>query len=203
MKAIHDLMDQRFGRLLVLKRSGGNRNGPLWLCQCDCGTTQTITTGQLRSGKKLSCGCLLKSMQHGGSRSREYSAWSAAKDRCYNANMRAYRYYGGRGIVMCESWLNNFAAFRRDMGPCPEAHTLDRIDNGGPYSPDNCRWATWQVQYVNKRSTRWIDLNGERMTASAAAKRLGINGRTFLGRLRRGMSPEKAAHDQVIQPQSP
>lgn len=83
---------------------------------------------------------------------KEYNSWRGAKKRCYNENNTSYKYYGGRGIQVCDRWLNSFENFLTDMGEKPSSsHSLDRINNDGDYSPDNCRWATSKEQSSNKR----------------------------------------------------
>src|SRR5882672_8461783 len=97
----------------------------------------------------------------GISRTPEYRRWEAMKQRCYNSKCKAYPYYGGRGIKVCDSWLK-FSGFFADMGfrPSPD-HSLDRIDSNGDYGPDNCRWTTDDIQIANRSCTVWVEHEGE------------------------------------------
>jgi hypothetical protein len=122
--------------------------------------------------------------EHGESGTPVYRIWGLMKQRCDNPSNPAYPRYGGRGIVMCERWRQSFVAFAADMGERPSAqHSVDRIDNDGPYSPDNCRWATRTEQARNRKSTHRFDHDGKSLTLGEWAEQLGVNRSTLAARV--------------------
>lgn len=129
-----------------------------------------------------------------------YQAYRGMLNRCYNQNQKSYKDYGGRGITVCDQWqgrVQGFKQFLADMGMPPPGATLDRIDNSGPYSPENCRWATRDEQANNKRNNRWITANGKTQTLAQWARELGCNSANILYRIKSGMSEEEAVTKPV------
>lgn len=154
----------------------------MWKCRCLHCNTEFVAMGY-RIFHKLttSCGCQKKvrcsaSMtQHGASGSSLYALWTGLIQRCENENCAKYENYGKRGITVCERWRNSFEAFAEDMGEKPEGCTLDRIDNDGPYSPENCRWADRETQGANKRNTVLLEHDGQSLTIQQWSKVCGIS----------------------------
>jgi hypothetical protein len=137
--------------------------------------------------------------RHGLRGSRVWCAWMSMKTRCMNLRHPSYRNYGQRGITVCERWLA-FDNFFADMGHPPPGHTLDRIDNNGPYEPGNCRWASKKEQANNTRVNRMVTLNGEVMTAMQYAERTGIKYCTVMYRLvRAALEPAPRRGDKDAQ----
>lgn len=197
MKAL-DLTGARFGRLAVIRRAGSKLGTSTWVCLCDCGQETVARANHLRRGNTRSCGCLqieTRSAVHtkhgellGGKFTHEYRAWGHIKSRCNNQKHPRYKDYGGRGIKVCERWAASFADFLTDMGRCPPGLTLDRRDNDGDYEPNNCRWASDSEQSSNRRSSRYLEHDGQRMTVLQWAKRLGVRHQLISSRLSRGWS---------------
>lgn len=196
---LHLVPGMTFGRLTVLRRSGTRVASCIgWLCRCECGTETIVKSSYLAKGHTRSCGCLsvdtttLRNLTHGQSRTKEYEAWSGAKRRCIDPRRADYSRYGGRGIRMCREWLDSFETFFRDMGRCPPGHTIDRIDNAGHYEPGNCRWATSKEQANNRRNRTALTFDGETMTVTEWAQRIGMRRTVLHRRLQRGWSAREA-----------
>jgi len=183
MGIIIDLIGQRFERLLVERFVSLEKQGARWECKCDCGKTTNVIGKHLRGGKVKSCGCFkdentrLRSLKHGcANKTAEYRAWRHMKSRCYNPNVYNYPNYGGRGIIVCERWLNSFDIFLADMGERPSAkHSIDRINSNGNYEPLNCKWSTTHEQSRNLRTNHWIEYGGQKLILSDWATYLGMS----------------------------
>lgn len=150
---------QRFGRFQVVEVVREQRRSMV-LCRCDCGAERLVEPRNLKSGNSRSCGCLkrdvtvTRSTRHGKAGTRIYMIWTEMIGRCTRPTHARYADYGGRGINVCDRWLD-FANFYEDMGDRPEGRSLDRTDNDAGYSPENCRWATAAEQRRNRRRQRY------------------------------------------------
>ena len=191
---------QRFGRLVVIAKdlTPPTITGSRWVCRCDCGSIQTFMGSGLKRGETRSCGCLRRDdararfTVHGRCYTTEFTIWMGMLDRCSRPNNTAYPNYGGRGITVCERWLS-FENFYEDVGARPsQSYSLDRIDNDGPYSPENCRWATRAEQRRNSRNVCRIEYGGRTMILFDWAQELGFTYATLKHRIQRGWSVERA-----------
>lgn len=210
------MIDERYGKLVVLRqgisrfhntKERGVRECRRWVCQCDCGNIIERAEKDLIGGRCDSClSCAYTgennaNYKHGASAGKrgdrayapEYRTWCAIKTRCYNPNSDEYYVYGGRGIQMCDAWLNSFEAFFDDMGPKPTPqHTIDRKNNDKGYCPDNCRWATDQEQRRNRRSNRRITIDNTTHCLVEWFEIIGTKKSTFEWRERQGWSIEES-----------
>lgn len=191
-----DLVGKIKGRLIVLSFHHVKDEKSFWLCQCQCGNQKVIARNSIvdnKSGTK-SCGCLSMEKKiagkhgyakHGHKKSAEYRCWISIKDRCYNKrNKRAYRDYGGRGIIVCDRWLHSYENFLADMGRAPSPkHSIDRKDNDGNYEPSNCRWATPKIQGNNQQKTVRVNYKGVIHTLFELSLMYGVPQKTIYKRI--------------------
>ncbi len=201
-----DLTGRTFGRWIVLSYAGKTGTTQYWLCRCRCrcGTVRKVQSGDLVAGKSLSCGCFKRERTsqtmriHGMSDTPEFRTWESMIARCYKPNRHDYPRYGGRRITVCDQWRESFAAFYADMGPRPSAnHSIDRVDNDGPYCPENCRWATRKQQSRNMRSNLLITFQGETLCLTDWAEKLGVSLTALKHRVARGWSNKRTLTQPV------
>ena len=190
MGKLKELTGLRFSRLTVIKRVGNDNRGlPRWECKCDCGNTTFVSGEKLRKKRIKSCGCLLKeiTMQHKLSKTRLYRIWVSMKSRCENPQMQGYKYYGGRGVTVCDEWREVIAFYEWAINNgYKDGLTIDRIDVNGNYEPSNCRWATAKEQSNNRTNNRLITYNEKTLTISQWADETGIKQNTLNKRINRG-----------------
>lgn len=205
-----DLNGMKFGRWLVTGlagsvRSPSNELALKWVCKCECGQVREVSTNALRSGHSRSCGCFKdecagnRVRTHGKTESREYAIWQAMKTRCGNPNSEGYQNYGGRGISVCERWVDSFPNFLSDMGKTKPGESIERIDVNGNYEPTNCKWASRVEQARNTRRNRVLTLNGVSKCLKEWATDLGIDQASLRERLEKwtleaALTTPKKAH---------
>lgn len=185
----NDLTGRRFGKVIATEYLRGSGR---WMYLCDCGNTRATLAQNLVAGRTQSCGCRalsgeLRRGTHKLSQSGIYAIWVAMRDRCANVHNKQYKNYGGRGITVCERWMQ-FENFFSDMGHRPDGLSLDRKENNLGYSPENCRWATAREQSLNKRGNRLIEFGSVRQSITAWAEATGLARKTIDSRLHRGWS---------------
>ena len=192
---IDNLKNKKFGKLTVIKMHEDKSKGIKWVCKCDCGNETIVYSNFLKSGHTKSCGCLQKEVvsnifrTHNLSKTKLYKRWEDMKNRCYTKTQTMYKYYGAKGIKICEEWLdkenglNNFYNWSMKNG-YRDNLTIDRIDSKGNYTPDNCRWVDRFVQNNNTSRNHLVTYNNETHSLAQWEKILGINQHTLLKRIR-------------------
>ena len=206
MATLSVTVGKRYGRLMIIEL-GNNENGYIDRAICECGTIKPVRRSDLQSGRTSSCGCLRRenatrqgaaTRKHGHSKNPIYHLWHTMIARCHNQNHVAYRYYGARGICVCDRWRESFEAFAEDMGARPAGLELDRIDPDGHYTPGNVRWANRRMQKLTrvKRSDHYtprpIEWNGKTYAISDLAAIAGISYNAMYGRLMKGWDVQSA-----------
>lgn len=196
-----DITGQRFGRWSVVRKIDGlsKSRHSRFECRCDCGTTKIVLGYKLRRGASLSCGCLAnelssqRSHQHGMTKHHLFPTWSGMMARCYRPTNPAFPRYGGRGIYVCERWHDVTLFIADNEDTALPGLSIDRVDNDGPYSPENTRWATRGDQSRNRRSNVLLTHDGRTMPLFDWAREVGIAPRTLWRRIRQsGWSAERA-----------
>lgn len=200
MPASIDLTGKKFGRLTVVRKKyipKNGRNRIYWECICECGSRVDARVDSLTTGLVQSCGCLKKEQDlknltanhsHKMSGTRLYHTWMGMKGRCHNPNNASFERYGGRGIEVCEEWRNSFEPFHKwalENG-YSDNKTIERINNNGNYSPDNCKWADNKEQSRNRRSNIKVSYQGGKITLMELSEISGISYGTISGRYERG-----------------
>jgi hypothetical protein len=200
-KVRQDLVGRRFGRLVVIGQANVLSRSVIWKVKCDCGTRKLVSHGNLINGRTNSCGCLNiekileRNTKHGKLNTPEYNLWKDMRARCRNEKHLAYKFYGARGITVCERW-DDFPTFLEDMGekPFPDAVLL-RIDTEKGYCPENCKWGTWG----NRRLGREYEYANMSLTLSEWADYLEIPLEVIKQRLKRGWTIERALTTEVAE----
>jgi len=195
-----NILNHKYGKLIVVERDGHRNTRVAWRCQCECGKIKQVTSNDLRTGKVISCGkpgCRVINYQaaheavitHGMSNTRLYRIWTGMKRRCNNL----HEHYSLKGITYCKEW-EDFEPFKNwaIKAGYKDVLTIDRIDYNGNYKPENCRWATRKQQARNTSSNKLITFEGITRCMSEWAEIKNINYRTLTDRLRRGWPLERA-----------
>lgn len=184
--AVKDLVGKKFGRLTVIERDFSVKSRKAhWVCKCDCGNIKTIRSDSIQA-QTQSCGCLqkekakinvAKNHRHKESHTHLHNTWLGMKKRCLNPNYNRHSSYGGRGIKVCEEWMESYEYFRdwAHLNGYKEGLTIERKDVDGDYEPFNCEWIPFEKQANNRRTTIWIEYNGKTQSLKEWSKELDIN----------------------------
>jgi hypothetical protein len=213
-RKIEDLTGMKFNRLTVISLSDktNKRHDRYWLCECDCEnkTRKLISEYHLRRGTIKSCGCLSREWTTNKNKERAFTnklpnynnirnSYEAMYKRCYDETHDGYKYYGGRGITICNEWLNNYKEFYKWAinNGYKKNLTIERIDVDGNYEPTNCCWATMKEQCYNKTNTLYIYLDGKFYTIEDLCKESGLSYSVIWQRYRRF---NKNTKEELIKP---
>lgn len=194
-----DLIGEKFHKLTIIENKGIDKDGHTnYLFRCDCGNETKVALTLVKNGHTKSCGCMKyesKNIKHGKCSSRIYRIWSSMLTRCHNENSKSYKYYGEKGIKVCERW-HNFDNFYEDTkNNYSDELSLDRYpNNNGNYEPNNFRWATTTEQQINKNRTKLYNYNGELLCIPEISKKSGISKYTMYSRVAKGLPPEKTIY---------
>lgn len=210
-----NLVGEKFGRLTVLSQANDyvskkGQHYAMWNCVCECGVQVSVRGDSMKNGISKSCGCYSsdvtakRNRKHDcnkkGQRTRLYNIWAQMHSRCSHASRWDYKHYGGRGIRICQEWLD-FISFKEwaERHGYNDSLTLDRIDPDLNYTPENCRWATNQEQQNNRRNNHYMTYNGETHSMADWARIVNIPYSTLRSRKNNlGWSDEAALSTPVI-----
>lgn len=195
MKNLLNLVGEKYGRYTVIERIDGR----FWKCRCDCGTERAVVTGNLRNGNSKSCGCLQRENTskakrvHGDARTRLYRAWGNMIWRC-RSDFKQATDYAERGITVCDEWASDYGIFKAWslLNGYADHLTLDRRDNDGNYEPTNCQWVTRREQQGNTRACHYVEIDGQEVCLTEAARRKNLSVSTVRKRLRLGWPVDRA-----------
>ena len=199
MAKMIDMTDQTFNGCKVIKREGSDKDRKAtWLCQCFCGKSFITTGKSIRLGFTKSCGCHKKNIimnagmnnkTHGMTKTRLYRIWRGIKKRCRYEKDASYKYYGSKGIDVCDEWFDSFDNFKdwALSNGYNDSLTIDRIDNSKGYYPENCKWSTYKEQARNRSNNVKMNFRNESLTKSEVAEKLGISRNLLQYRLNKGL----------------
>lgn len=195
-REVADLSGRRFAMLTVIRRAKNRGHKVRWICRCDCGMEREFDISKVKGGRTQSCGCTHNIRRGGKSMTREYRIWARMLDRCYRPAADNYRFYGGRGVIVCAGWRDSFESFLADMAVAPTpGHSIDRENPNGSYTcghcdecktngwPANCRWATKAVQSRNCRKHVRMTHNGKTLLLKEWAELSGVGYHTLYSRV--------------------
>lgn len=189
---------EKHNRLTIGKYAGQNKFGKsIWECTCECGNVIVVTGTTVINGHTKSCGCFSREKQHairhGDTKARMYGIWESMRARCFSPNVSSYKWYGARGIKVCDEWNSSYDTFKKwclENGYANDL-TIDRIDNDGDYEPGNCRWTTLSEQMFNTRRSVRIELEGKILNLKQLSEICGIEVYLLRQRAKKGWTGEK------------